>query len=176
MTIQSPNSFQFSLKEIFAATAVVAVLLSLLPIAYGSERAGTAIYLLVGLIQGACSSAVYVQLRRDVVQRRDRPRRPYELGLLCSLFTLGTWGLVIVSVAESWLRTKLFPSFDAVMSLTSLCMVPHVPVFFLSVKSLMTMRDRSAHWPLATLFLLCLINTLFMFAAIFAFVGAHIPP
>jgi hypothetical protein len=176
MTSEQSRSFQFDLKEVFALIAIVAVLLFVVPIAYRSTKAATTLYVLLGAMQVICSAITYKRFRMTGAQRRQRKEQPYELALIASVLTLGTWVLTTLGFAEDWLRTDIFPSFDTVMWLTLLCTAPHIPVFFVNITCLALMRDRPNHGALIALLLLCLTNTILMFAAVLAFVGSHIPP
>ena len=98
-----PSTGQFTLKDLFAFVAVLAVALGGIPTAYRSPRAALVTYLVVGAAQIALSVVVY---KRRPAPRGDRiqpSEQPYELALLGSGATLGTWLLAVVWLAGYWL-------------------------------------------------------------------------
>src|SRR5262249_5572957 len=107
-----PRPFQFGLKDLFAITAFVAVLLGLLPIAYRSPEAAIGMYLACGLLQAGFTCSVFLRLRRLGAERHYPNREPYELALLANFFTLSTWALTILCLLERWLDIRSTFLFD----------------------------------------------------------------
>ena len=159
MTTQRVRAVQFTLLDLFALTTVIALALGGVLTAYRSPGSAIIMYVLVGCGQIVLSVCVYPQRRQEDEEDGSGSRpiaQTYDMALLGSLSTLGTWVLWVgwllaygpVAADSNWTlaqvtEDRLGPTFFALLLG---CLVVQLATFLVNPVGLLMMRGWVRHW------------------------------